>query len=262
MRHVRGCQALLRPAVQDLDVAANRDLSVFLLESHGYFATMATLCGEEDERVHVMAIDFCEITLPQIHKRTAFGAMFAYDPLAIIYFPRLLQLASNTHDGYLRLEDRHELPRLRKVISSAGHAPLVALGATEPSMSSQDTAIVSFKAAVLNLKADNLLNPDLDPASLEPLIVKAMGLLQLFQNATDTSYGLLPYLVLLGSYLQDPLPQRLLISYFKSFTSEMPLQQRGIDLLEWLWADTSNALLGPEALKRTAKAHGVSAFLC
>jgi hypothetical protein len=259
---VRGCQALLQPALAALSEPEDQDLAVFLLESHGYFAIMAMLCGEEDTDIGAMAFDFYRRTLPRIRRFPAFGSMFAYEPETIVYIPQLLQTEHKAHSERLSLAERTGRLAMRPHVPRPGPAPLIDGTDVDDVSSKQKAAIVSFKAAVLNLHADSLLDPILTAISLEPQVVKAMEHLRLLQQATETCYGLVPYLILLGSYLREPHAQRTLHSYLQSFTSEMPLQQRATELLEWHWAEADTVLIGPQAIRRTAVAHGVSAYLC
>jgi hypothetical protein len=261
LQHVRGCQALLQPALSALSDPEEHDLAVFLLESHGYFAIMAILCGEEDNNVRAMAIDFCRHTLSRIRKSPAFGTMFAYEPQAIVYTSQLLQILHDHRGEQLSPAQKTELQAMRQNISM-GQSPLTNGTDEDNKPDKQKVTIVCFKAAVLTLHADSLLGPTLTANSLQPQIATAMGLLQLLHKATDTCYGLVPYLMSLGSYVQEPAAQQRLHAYLKSFTSEMPLQQRAVQLLEWHWADATDTLVGPRAIQMTAMTHSVSAYLC
>ena len=232
---------------------------------------MATLCAEADDVVFEMAIDFCQKTLPRISHLPAFGAMFAYEPLSIICMPKMLHFATTLRrKDNQSSADLERLSDLRHNASVPGVVPLTSPSGSGGRLSDEESVIISFKAAVLTLHAEAVyLQAEFTDASgelaskLEPSIVKSLGFLQLL-NVTSSSYGLLTYMLMLGSYLLKPPPRRLLFQKLKAFTSGMPLQWRGVHLLELLWADeeTSSRLVGPEALKNIAQKCAVSAYLC
>lgn len=258
---MRACQALVQATSRDLD-GADRDLAVFVLETHGYFALMAILCGEEGHDLEEMTDHFCQKTLPLIRGYSSFGSMLAYDPVAITHIPRLLQLVRACRTALVSDHPQTKLLDLRDTIAASGCTPLVNHDGGIESLDKEEEAIISFKAAVLSLHADSLMGSLCGQSSLHAHVENALRFLPKFQEAIGSSYGLLTYLLLFGSYLQDPAQRQLLSSYTRSFTSFMPLQQRGIDLLEWLWQDVPSAGLGVEALRTTARRHGVSAYLC
>lgn len=244
---------------------------VFLVEHYGYFVLSANLRGSPQEENIRLGLEFSTSILPLVKKFSSFGSIFAFEPAGFSLVPQIAQLAWQRRQGASAPDDQLCRVTHMQLLDSLNHEQrlsggLAELRSPEPGSWDKRQVVISIKINALSMFLHASFYEHCRSSAwirelLQPLIDRTMMLLTHVEE-TNACYGIFWSVLVVGSYIRDHVKQELLIRQLKTNQSSMLLLERGVDLLQWLWADHDDISFGLAGLEKIATAHGVALCIC
>lgn len=247
-----------------------QELIVLLVETYGYFALTANICGL-GQREHIrLGIEFRQSMMPMIKNLPSFGAMFTYEPDEIFVLPLIACFYSYKDHGVSESVEGHCVSLYRALQNDLGSRIRLVDAAANRSTGRAEFSKVQLikdikRDVLLLLLQASLFEGDASRQDmmevLTPLIVRTTKLL-MGVSMESTSYGLFWCFLVLGSFLRDAESQSMLVQQMEKIGAQTPSQSKGIKLLRQLWQQGDCSIYGVLGLVEMASTLGMSAFLC